>query len=78
MTRRHARNDRLTVADLRSLLEALPGDALVVVPAPDHSYRPIRGVASAMAEVDGEHLGEFWEDYGAVEDGSLTSVAVIE
>lgn len=51
----------LRVRELKSLLEGVPEDALVVTPSFDHSYRDVEaGEATALAS----HVGSYTEDHG--------------
>lgn len=70
--------ETVKVRELISLLESQRADALVVVPAFDHSYRDRISIGAAKAEASRGELSEFYEEQGVMFGGKVIDVLVIE
>jgi hypothetical protein len=66
----------MTKSDLIAKLNAIPGNPLIVVPAPDHSYRRVYRADGTKATYGGGELSEYC-GYSSLMEGDITADVVV-
>jgi hypothetical protein len=70
----------INAKQLREWLAKVPDDTILLVPAPDHSYRPATVTKGKALFYKGGHISEDWdqEEAAEIETGTRREVLIVQ